>query len=122
MQNGDVASRLKIYISSTDKYEHAPLYEAIVYAARKNGIAGATVTRGIMGYGTSSKVYTTKLWELSEKTPLIVEIIDKKEKVENLLELLKPLFEKSGKGHIITIEDTRVAIHRTGRKPNEPYF
>jgi uncharacterized protein len=116
METGDKASRLRIYISSTDKYEHSPLYEVIVYAARNSGMTGATVFKGIMGYGASSEVYTTKLWELTDKTPLVVEIIDSPAKIESFIESLKPYFDKAGKGHIVTVEPTNVIIHKTGKK------
>lgn len=108
------AKRLRIYISSTDKFEHKPLYEAIIYSARSFGITGATVLKGIMGYGASSEVYTNKLWEISEKIPLVVEMIDEPHKIEAYIESAKPFFENIGKGHIITVDDTTVIFHKTG--------
>jgi uncharacterized protein len=121
MNPGDKAKRLRIYISSTDKFRHTPLYEEIVFAARRNGITGATVLKGIMGYGASSEVYTDKLWELSEKMPLVVEIIDSPEKIDAFFESVKPLFDKVGKGHIITVDETTILIHKAGttRKSGE---
>ena len=116
MKPGDKAKRLRIYLSSTDKFEHSPLYEVIVYTARENGIAGATVLKGIMGYGSSSEIYTSKLWELTEKVPLVVDIVDEPDKINSLLDVLQPVFEKSGKGHIITEEETTVLIHKTGSR------
>lgn len=116
MKPDDKAKRLRIYISSTDKYEHSPLYEVIVYAARSFGLTGASVIRGIMGYGASSEIYSNKLWEISEKMPLIVEIIDESHKLEPFLDHIKPFFEKAGKGHIITLDETTVLMHRTGKK------
>lgn len=110
------AKRLRIYISSTDKFEHKPLYEVIVYSARKHGIAGATVLKGIMGYGSSSQIYSDKLWEISEKTPLIVEIIDDPLKIDSFILSIKPVFENLGKGHIVTVEETTVILHKTGTK------
>ena len=108
--------RLRIYISSTDKFEHSPLYEVLVYAAKRNGISGVTVIKGIMGYGASSEIYSTKLWELTEKVPLIVEIIDDSSKIEAFFESVKPYFEKSGKGHLVTVEETNILLHRPGIK------
>ena len=98
MKPFDKAKRLRIYISSTDKFEHSPLYEVIVYSARKHGLTGATVLKGIMGYGASSEIYSNKLWEISEKIPLVVEIIDDPEKIDSFFESIKPLFEKNRKG------------------------
>lgn len=116
MKPDDKARRLRIYISSTDKFEHKPLYEVIVYAARSNGITGATVLKGIMGYGASSEIYSDKLWEISEKIPLVVEIIDESHKIDSFIESIKPFFEKIGKGHIITVDDTTVILHKPGNR------
>jgi uncharacterized protein len=116
MKPEDKAKRLRIYISSTDKSDHKPLYEEIVYAARNNGITGATVLKGIMGFGASSEIYSNKLWEISEKIPLVVEIIDEAHKIDLFIELIKPYFDKAGKGHIITVEETTIVMHKTGSK------
>jgi uncharacterized protein len=116
MKPDEKAQRLRIYISSTDKFEHSPLYEVIVYAARSFGLTGATVLKGIMGYGASSKIYTDKLWEISEKMPLVIEIIDESHKLEPFLDHIKPYFEKAGKGHLITLDETTVLMHKTGNK------
>jgi uncharacterized protein len=110
------AKRLRIYISSTDKFKHSPLYEVIIYAARRYGISGATVFKGIMGYGESSEIHTSKLWELSEKLPLVVEIIDESDKIDSFFESIRPYFEKIGKGHIITTEETSVITHKAGSR------
>jgi uncharacterized protein len=116
MKSGDKAKRVRIYISSTDKFEHKPLYEVIVYSARSRGITGATVLKGIMGYGASSEIYSNKLWEISEKIPLVVEIIDESHKIDSYIESVKPFFENIGKGHIITVDDTTIIMHKTGNK------
>jgi PII-like signaling protein len=116
MKPDEKAQRLRIYISSTDKFEHSPLYEVIVYAARSFGLTGATVLKGIMGYGASSKIYTDKLWEISEKMPLVIEIIDESHKLEPFLDHIKPYFEKAGKGHLITLDETTILMHKTGNK------
>jgi PII-like signaling protein len=117
MKPGDKAKRLRIYISSTDKFEHKPLYEAIVYSAREQGVAGATVLRGIMGFGSSSgEVYTNKLWEISEKEPLVVELIDESDKIDLFLKNNKDFFASIAKGHIITLDDTTIIMHKAGKK------
>jgi PII-like signaling protein len=116
MQPDDKAKRLRIYISSTDKFEHSPLYEIIVYESRSYGLTGATVLKGIMGYGASSEIYTDKLWEISEKIPLVIEIIDESHKIEPFIEHITPYFEKAGKGFIVTLEETTVIMHKTGSK------
>jgi PII-like signaling protein len=114
MKPYDKAKRLRIYISSTDKYEHTPLYEVLVFSARKHGLTGATVFKGIMGYGSSSEVYSNRLWEITEKVPLVVEFIDEPHKVDSFYESVKPMFEKLGKGHIITVDETTILIHKSG--------
>jgi PII-like signaling protein len=114
MKSDDKVKRLRIYVSSTDKFKHSPLYEVIVYAAKRQGISGATVLKGIMGYGASSEIYSSKLWELSEKLPLVVEIIDESHKIDSFFNSIKPYFDKIGKGHIITVDETTVLMHKTG--------
>jgi PII-like signaling protein len=114
METGTKAKRMKIYISSTDKYERTPLYELVVFNARKTGLAGATVMKGIMGYGSSSEIYSNKVWELTEKVPLVIEIVDEPGKIDSFFETIRPYFEKSGKGHIITMEETTVLMHKAG--------
>lgn len=116
MNPGTKAKRLRIYISSTDKFKHSPLYEVLVYAAKRYGIAGATVIKGIMGYGASSEIYSSSLWELSEKLPLIVEIIDEPAKIDSFFESVRPYFDKIGKGHLITVDETGILLHRPGVK------
>ena len=69
MNQKEKAKRLRIYISSTDKFGHIPLYEHIVITAKKSGIAGATVLKGIMGFGSSSEIYSDKLWEIGSTCP-----------------------------------------------------
>ena len=117
MKPSGEAKRLRVYISSTDKFSYSPLYEVIVYAARRYGMAGATVLKGVMGYGSSSEIHSSKLWELSEKLPVVVEIIDEPEKIMQFAETLKPYFEKISKGYLITVEDITIVIHRTGKRP-----
>lgn len=116
MNTGDKAKRLRIYLSSTDKIGHTPLYEAIVFSAREKGIAGATVLKGVMGYGASSEIYSNKIWEISEKVPLIVEIIDSPEKIDSFHATIQAFFDKAGKGHIITMDETVILSHKAGNK------
>jgi len=103
-------------MSSTDKLGHTPLYESIVFAAKEHGIAGATVIKGFMGFGASSEIYSNKIWEISEKVPLIVEIIDTPEKTDSFYEVIKTFFVKAGKGHIVTMDETVILSHKSGIK------
>lgn len=110
------AKLLRIFISSTDKYKHQPLYETVVFTAKQNGIAGATVLRGIMGYGASSSIYTQSRWEITEKVPLVIEILDESEKIEKFIELILPIFDDIDKGCMITVEAANIILHKKGLK------
>lgn len=99
---------LRIFMSNTDKFKNKPLYEVLIYAAKKQGIAGATVLKGIMGYGASSVINSIRFWEVAEKLPIIVEIIDEAEKIEKFYNSIKPYFDKIDKGFLITIEKQHV--------------
>src|SRR5438093_12907751 len=101
---------LRIFIGELDKYHHQPLYEALVFAAKKQGIAGATVLRGILSYGASSRIHTAKLLDLSFDLPIVVEIIDTTEKIEAFLETANQLIEDARCGALITVKKAEV-IH-----------
>jgi len=93
MKNNSEASILRIYIGSTDQINQQPLYEYIVFQAKKKGIAGATVTKGIMGFGASSVIHSYKFWEVSDKVPLVVELVDEEEKIRSFFETIRPQLE-----------------------------
>lgn len=113
--NGEI-KLLRIYMSNTDKFRHKPLYEVIVFAAKRYGIEGATVLKGIMGYGGSSRINSLKLWEISEKLPVVIELIDNGYKLEGFIDTIKPYFEKIDKGIVITMESLHVLLYQTGKK------
>ncbi|MHC1703277.1 MAG: DUF190 domain-containing protein [Tenuifilaceae bacterium] len=110
------AKLLRIFISSTDKYNHESLYEVIVFKAKQNGIAGATVLKGIMGYGASSAIYSQTNWEVTEKVPLVVEILDESAKIEKFIEIILPIFDNLNKGCMITVEKAQIILHKKGAK------
>jgi uncharacterized protein len=112
------AKLLRIHISSTDKFKHAPLYEVIVFAAKRYGLAGATVLKGFMGFGASSVVHSQKLWEITEKLPLVIEIVDEAGKIESFVGTILPYFEKIPKGGLITLEKVTVVLHKSGSRKN----
>ena len=116
MNTTDTVKILRVYTSSTDKLKHTPLYEMLVFAARRNGMAGATVHKGVMGYGGSSVVHFAKFWETNEKLPVVVEIIDEKEKIEAFFEIIKPYLENVRYGCLVTIEDAHVLMYKAGGK------
>src|SRR5256885_6602677 len=85
---------LRIFVGETDKLGHIPLYEAIVLKAREAGLAGATVTRGVMGFGKKSVVHTAKILRLSEDMPMIIEMVDSLERIEAFLPALDGLIRE----------------------------
>jgi uncharacterized protein len=103
---------LRVFVGEIDKIGHTLLYEAIVLAARKQGIAGATVLRGIMSFGASSRIHTAKLIDISEDLPIIIEIVDAEEKINNFLPEINRLFEECGRGGLITMELVNVLYYR----------
>lgn len=102
------AELLRIFIGESDKADGRPLYETIVLEARNRGLAGATVTRGIMGYGASSRIHTSKVLRLSEDLPLVVEIADEAAKIEAFLPVLDGLVKEG----LVTVEKVRVIAYR----------
>ena len=106
---------LRIFIGELDKWQKKPLYEALVFAAKEKGIAGATVLRGILSYGASSRIHTAKLLDLSFDLPIIVEIVDHEDKIEKFMETVNQMIEEAGCGALITIEKAEV-IHYKSKK------
>jgi len=95
---------LRIFIGESDRYQHRPLYEAIVLKARELQMAGATVLRGPMGFGKSSHLHTAKILRLSMDLPIVIEIVDSDEKVNAFL----PMLDEMMGGGLITIERAKV--------------
>ena len=108
MQIKGEAKLLRIFVGESDKSHSIPVYEKIVLEARKAGLAGATVLKGIMGYGGSSRIHTSKILRLSEDMPLIIEIVDNIEVIEKFLPKLEEIFESDNCGGLITIEKAEV--------------
>ncbi|HEY3862956.1 MAG TPA: DUF190 domain-containing protein [Verrucomicrobiae bacterium] len=102
------AMLLRIFLGESDRWEHKPLYEAITLKAREMHIAGATVLRGPMGYGKSSRLHTAKILRLSLDLPLVIEIVDSEEKINAFL----PVIDKMLKGGLVTLEKVRVINYR----------
>ncbi len=102
------AKLLRIFVGESDKLGGTPVYENIVLEARKSGLAGATVTKGIMGFGGSSRLHTAKILRLSEDMPLVIEIVDSIEKIENFIPLINEIFEKANCGGLITMEKMQI--------------
>lgn len=102
---------LRIFLGEDDRHEHKPLYEAIVLKAREMHLAGATVLRGPMGFGLSSRLHTAKILRLSEDLPLVIEIVDSEEKINAFL----PVVDAMMQGGLITTEKVQV-MHYSPQK------
>jgi PII-like signaling protein len=101
---------MRVHIGERDKHDGKPLYHAIVEMLRARGYAGATVLRGIMGFGATSKLHTDRFLELSTDLPIIVECIETKERIDAILPELDAMIG----GGLITLERAQVVIHRAG--------
>jgi uncharacterized protein len=107
---------LRIFIGESDRWHHQPLYEAIVLKARELGLAGATVLRGPMGFGANSHLHTAKILRLSIDLPMVIEIVDSPDKINQFLPHLDEMVLEG----LVTLEDVRVIKYRANeRKPNE---
>jgi len=102
---------LRIFIGESDKHEGKLLYEWLVLKARELHLAGATVIRGMMGFGAHSRLHTFKIERLSEDLPIIVEIVDTKEKLENFLSLIDDVIIEG----LATMEKAQVRFYRSGK-------
>src|SRR5690242_21454811 len=100
------AMLLRIFIGESDRWHHQPLYEAIVLKARELHLAGATVLRGPMGFGKSSRLHTAKILRLSMDLPLVIEIVDSEEKIQSFL----PALESMIGGGLVTLEIGRAHV------------
>lgn len=110
MQVPEDAVLLRIYLGENDKYHRRPLYEAIILKAREMHLAGATVLRGPLGFGQASRLHTAKNLRLSDDLPLVIEIVDEREKIDAFLDILDPMMD----GGLVTLEN--VTVRRYGGK------
>src|SRR3974377_505153 len=113
MQIPHEAVLLRVFIGESDRWEHKPLYEAIVLKAREQHLAGATVLRGPMGFGKSSRLHTAKILRLSMDLPLVIEIVDSEEKIQAFL----PVLDEMMKGGLVTLEKGRGVDDRGSTPP-----
>jgi uncharacterized protein len=110
MQLPEDAVLLRIFIGESDRWKHQPLYEAIVMKARELHLAGATVLRGPMGFGKSSRLHTAKILRLSMDLPIVIEIVDSEEKISAFL----PILDQMMGGGLVTLEQAKVIRYRHG--------
>ncbi|MFA5293817.1 MAG: DUF190 domain-containing protein [Phycisphaerae bacterium] len=106
------AELLRIFIGEADKFEGRPLFEAIVALARKQGLAGATVTRGLIGFGADSRMHSANILRLSEDLPIVIEIVDAPEKIESFIPQLDDMIKEG----MVTLEKVRVIAYRYNNK------
>lgn len=102
---------LRVFLGEADKHDGRPLYEWLVLRARERGLAGATVLRGLMGFGAHSRLHTFKIERLSLDLPIVVEIVDTREKLEAFLADVDPLIHEG----LATLEDAEVRFYRSRR-------
>jgi len=101
--------RLRVYTGEFDRFERAPVYEQIVKAAHDHGLAGATVLRGMMGFGGHSEIHTAKILRLSEDLPIVIEIIDTTSKIENFISKIQHMLSQG----LMTRESVSASIFNT---------
>lgn len=116
MEINKEAKLLRIFIGESDRYKGTPVYENIVVRAREFGLAGATVTKGIMGFGANSKIHTAKLLTLSEDLPIVIEIVDNLEKIEKFIPVIHQIFETANIGGLVTIEKAEIIKYTSNKK------
>lgn len=110
MEISGQAVLLRVFIGESDKIGHLPLFEAIVREARDAGLAGATVLKGVLGYGATDHIRTTKILDLSSDLSMVVEIVDEEGKIDAFQPTLSALMDKANCGGLVTLENIRV-IH-----------
>lgn len=108
------ATLLRIHVGEADKIGHKSLYQAIVETARDEGLAGATVLRGIQGFGLSARMRSSRILDLSTDLPVVVEIIDKEDKIRDFMEHVSRLMEDAESGGLVTMEKAHVIRYLHG--------
>lgn len=108
------AVRLKIIVGESDTVYQRPLYEAIVFAAKKYKISGVTVAKGIMNYGSNSLLQSIKVFSLATDLPVIIEMVDRRERLTDFAAIVSRLMDKASAGGLITIEDVDVLHYGAG--------
>lgn len=122
MKTSEKNGVVKIYVGESDKLNGRLLFEEIVFEARNAGMAGSTVYRGIMSYGASHSIHTMKIFALSSDLPVIIEIVDAIEKLDNFIEKVNKLLNESKKGGLITFQELSVVRYERGEKYREKYL
>ncbi len=105
---------LRVFIGESDKLGHQPLYEAIVKRARDADLAGATVLKGVLGFGATARIRTQKILDLSSDLPMVIEIVDEEAKITAFKDSLSELFEQVSCGGLVTLENVRIIHYLPG--------
>jgi len=116
MKTSEKSGILKIYVGESDKIQGRPLFEEIVFEARKAGIAGATVFKGIMSFGASHSIHTQKIFALSSDMPILIEIVDNIERLDKFTKRVNELMEHSKRGGLVTFQEVDVVRYEKGEK------
>jgi len=119
MKEQSEARLLRIFIGETDKISHVPVYEKIVSEAKSLHLAGATVYKGIMGFGGSSIIHTRKIFELSDDLPLVIEIVDDEKKIDSFIPIIERIFEEANCGGLFTIEKATIVKYNATVKKED---
>lgn len=109
------AKLVRIFIGESDHWEGRPLYEALVHKARDMGLAGATVLRGIEGYGANSIVHTTRILRMSEDLPVVVEIVDTEDRIDAFCEIATEMVREG----LVTAERVQILKYQSSEPPQE---
>lgn len=104
---------LRIFVGESDRWHGKPLYEEIVRLARQQGMAGATVLRGLEGFGADSHLHTARILRLSEDLPIVIEMVDTEERIDAILPLLDPMIAEG----MITVERVHIVSYRSSKSP-----
>lgn len=115
MKISEEGQLLRIFIGESDHWHGRPLYEALIFKARETGLAGATMFRGLMGYGAASRIHTAKILRLSEDLPVLVEIVDSAEKISAFLSVIDEMVKEG----LVTVENIRVIQYRFNSEKDE---
>ncbi len=116
MKTNEQATLLRIFLSSTDKSKQELLCESIILKAKNFGLAGATALKGMLGFGASSIIHSYKFWEISDKLPVVIEIIDEQEKIASFYETIRTELETMRYGCLVTTEKVNILLYKPGEK------
>jgi PII-like signaling protein len=116
MEINGQAVLLRIFVGESDKIGHLPLHEEIIKKAREAGLAGATVLKGVLGFGATARIRTTKILDLSADLPMVIEIVDEQSKVAAFHPMCSELIEQANCGGLVTLENIRVIHYLPGNK------